>query len=197
MGCVEKGEKEEVDVYVLLDSPLYFQLTPHTSLVVPAAFNYARDIGLKGCRVQSDERKPSWRSLPRSSTGTIGRSGFLMASIWPSAASTSMKHRLIPPESGEHRYDGGDQSPKRSGARRFLRSGHGSATVSNRSTALRFPSLRKRICRNLYLSDHYFSLTIPSRLFDALILGAKSVDDSRLQLLTRIDQPIKPQQVKR
>lgn len=167
--------KEGVDVYVLLDSSSYFQLTPHTSLVVPAAFNYARDIGLKVA--EYNPMSVSHAAFLPLLLDRDHRKIWIFDGEYLAVGGINLNEAslMIPPETGNIDTMVEIQSPQAIEALvdSFVRTWERYSVQPIDRAAFSVPP-KENLPKTVYLSDHYFFAdNSVTDLFDALILGAQ------------------------
>ncbi|NLZ77096.1 MAG: phosphatidylserine/phosphatidylglycerophosphate/cardiolipin synthase family protein [Spirochaetales bacterium] len=168
--------EEGVDVYVLLDSSSYFQLTPHTNLVVPAAFNYARDVGLKVA--EYNPMSASHAAFLPLLLDRDHRKFWIFDGEYLAVGGINLNEAslMIPPETGNIDTMVEIQSPKAIEALvdSFIRTWRRYSVEPIDREAFSIPP-KEGLSKTVYLGDHYvFGSNSVTDLFDALILGAQN-----------------------
>lgn len=167
--------KEGVAVYVLLDSSSYFQLTPHTNYVVPAALNYARDIGLNVAEYNS--MSVSHAAFLPLLLDRDHRKFWIFDGTYMAIGGINLNEAslMIPPETGNVDTMAEIQSPGAIGAMvdSFVQTWERYSAQAIKREWFTVPQI-ENLPKTVYLSDHYSrGSDSVTDLFDALILGAQ------------------------
>ena len=167
--------QEGVAVYVLLDSSSYFQLTPHTNYVVPAAFNYARDVGLKVAEYNS--MSVSQAAFLPLLLDRDHRKFWIFDGEYLAVGGINLNEAslMIPPETGNIDSMVEIQSPGAIEAMidSFVNTWQRYSAQGIDHSSFSVPPVEE-LSKTVYLSDHYIrERNSVTDLFDALILGAK------------------------
>lgn len=167
--------KEGVEVYVLLDSSSYFQLTPYTQYVVPAAFNYARDIGLK--IAEYNPMSVSHAAFLPLLLDRDHRKIWIFDGEYLAIGGINLNEAslMIPPETGNIDSMVEIQSPRAIEALidSFVRTWQRYSVQAIDRASFSVPP-KDDLPKTVYVSDHYvFDSDSVTDLFDALILGAQ------------------------